>query len=1417
MRKGFHDPQPRRSLTESDDSENGSVLNIENLLFRQRAVSHITSHDKNANVDGSIELVDEKGRPTGMIRVQVKTYQNRYEGAAKHPIPAYIAGYAHNMPGELVMIIVSDFDKGHFFWKVIDEEWYFYFNKTGAQSKTYCFSKDETADKENIRETLNKWQHLYDTKMAVFKNKTEKAFAFIERQKYPFAAISRDFFGVPSSHIQRQETEILKQWIDSPLDKSQKPVMVISGPAGCGKSVVLRDLIDYMDNNGIPYLPIKSDQVESVNPEEICTALSILCKDTGKCVLVIDQLDALSRYMSNDRESLNKILSIIASISKDWPPESIRIIVSCREFDLQNDNRICKVLSNTPIRMGNLTDEEMGQVLEHLSPGLQTRIQPPLKTLLSVPQYLDIFCRVFHQSDHPLTIKTSVDLYDALWHELTHPVHTVNLRAEDIEEVLYSISDAILNAETLNPVIALTGSKARVVEYLESEGIVRTRAGRISFFHQTFYEYVYARSIETHGISISGIVTGLHQGLFLRNTVKQLIDYLKGKDPGRYVQEVSEILRSENVRKHIKTLVLDTMAFSSEISFTEQDLVAELAQSNLELFRYFLRKAWADVWFRPLMTILREFLPDMRQDSPFYLPTIQFLSRFCGKHTHEVFTGMETIQDESTRKDVARYLLWYPCDYNERKVLKWYEWLKPVLPISFRIDCIGQAAKSNLSFALSQAAEIIDMCLGGGKEMREIFHESEHLFKELAKQYPYDFYQILQARLMLYIDHNRFCSYHAGLDSARFTDYYGSESGVNLMKILSSLLKTRESAFRKKEIMHWLSHKEDYSSAVAFEIMAESPTDYIHEVKAILEDMEYTSQILESSESEYWFRLLLPVWYAAIDDDTRIWYQGYLLTFRSPLDKVPAKARNRFRPQLYPFLGEEQWKLIHSLKEEEMDKTLKIKMQELDRRFGGQPDLRKNRHGASAAWVCERLVSSEICMRFSEKRWEEFILKSADYKESRPNGRWFPVDDRLNMEDFTEYVACDAVRHDSLVERIVANPKVKQGFKIAGVKGLAKGGLSPARIEDLLNKVGKIDEHFYDYTEIIELITKDDSEVIDRLLSKLVPLACRGDYNPAPKDGKDNEHKVTDIINHIINTEQGRALHRVIDLAHLDSRRKMIYVILGKIKEKLHPELRMYAIWELYRKEYYDEELFAVLLKDYLCPPAPEFLLLNAQCIYNFYVSHPGISDEYLERVEDIPACHSLLVQIYFLAHNHGRLRSISEQKLHKLIQLKEDYCFRTLAKICIENLGDSDFRDYAIHLLEEILTNDSEAASAAKQLYYASDQFATEDFQLFRKLLRMSNPSARIHGHQLIPYLERCATEYPRECYECLQYIDTPTSDKAHDEESFIVLLLKLYAVLKEKTDRKTMDNLMDIFDRHIVQDNYGFRQALEDMEKEG
>ena len=938
------------------------------------------------------------------------------------------------------------------------------------------------------------------------------------------------------------------------------------------------------------------------------------------------------------------------------------------------------------------------------------------------------------------------------------------------------------------------------------------------FFHQSFYEYVYARSLEIGSTSIKDIVCKRHQGLFIRNTVKQLLDYLKGKDSGRYIKEVTELIHSEDVRKHIKTLVLDSMAFSREITFAEQDIIEELSGSDSVLFRYFLRKNWSEAWFRPLLNLLSGLFPDICEDDPIFNTSISYLSRFCELHTEDIFLCISRIRDTTTRKKAAKYLLNGNCDYKNRLVLNWYNALKPEVPLSCRINYIEYAAKSHPRFALSQTSEFIDMILESGKTgsaQDRDFHDMTLLFKKLSKNYPVRFYYLLKERVLLFSDNNRFSSYYYGLDFACFESLFWSDTGPNPIIMLISLLKEMTSDFKTKEIPDLLRLKEDFTTAAAFEIMSETPQDYNREVKAILNDNDYTSHILESTESQYWFRLLLEKWYETVDSATKKWFQEYLLKYKSPLDRCSAKNRNAFNPLVYPQMGYEQWKLIHTVAKEEMEPTLYRKMQELDRRFGGQPANAKANHGVSAALVCSRLVPKEVCMNFTEKRWEEFIINSQHYKESRSTGQWHPVDERLNMEDFTEYIKKDAEKHLSFAKRIISNPQINLKFKIAGLKGLAEGGTNPILVKRLLDTLEIPDRDSYDYFDIIDTITDIDSAVVDELIPKLVRQAYRDDYTKADTAGNTREPKMVCILNHIINTSQGKAITRLIDLAHLESRRQSVYAILSDIRYKLHPELQAFVLWRLYVKDYYDELLFADLLKDYLRTPAPEFLLLNAQCIYNFFTHYPGVADDFLDSMAGIQECHDLLAQIYFLAHSNDRLQQIADEHLDSIIGLKEDDCFRSLAKMCIKNISDPDYRAYAIQILEIILKDDSKNTSAAEQLYIWCDQFSTDDFPLFQRLLKLCSPASLIHGRHILSYLEKCIPDYPRECYTILRMIDSQRGDQAFDEESFILLLLNLYSILKEKADKKTMDSIMDTFDKHIVLDNYGLRQALEEMDK--
>ena len=1411
--------KPKQSISDNDRRDNESVLNIETLLVRQRAKPDITSHDKEANIDGYIQLLDEQGYITGKITVQVKTYNPTYHREGIYPIPEYIVGYSTIMMGELVALIVSDYDGSRFFWKIIDQEYIRGFEQSGCKSRTYRFKKDEIADKGNIAETISRWQDAFNRKMAAFNIERANAIRFIESCKAPFYTVAQYFYNIPSSHIERKETGIIKEWLNCPLDNGEKQIKILSGPAGCGKSVVIKDLLDYFDKTDQAYLAIKADQAGIMDQERIITTLSILSAENPKCILVIDQLDALSRYLSNDREKLNNILSVIASACKNWP-DKIRVIVSCREFDLQNDTRINKVLSGEPIRMKGLSKENIRQVLDQLQTGLFDNTSSNLRALLSTPQFLDIFCRIYPQSAKPLSISTNIDLYDALWQEITHP--DISLKVEEIEAVLFEIAKAVIDSETLNPVKVFTRKKVCVAEYLKSQGLLIQNGDRVSFFHQTFFEYAYSRQLAANGKSIKSILIRRHQGLFARSMVKHVLDYLKGQDPARYIEEIRSLLISKQIRAHIKTLVLESMAFYGDVSLAEQDLINKLFFEDRQLFNYFLRKTWSDGWFRPVMNIISELLPDLQIHSNDYHPVTLFLSRYCELHTNDIFLALEKINDAKTKEGSANYLLRSDCNYKNNLVLDIYHKLDSTSSLYDKYACLRKAIKSNLSFVLEELTKLLDNYINdslshnGG---RVEYHSLLSLCKDFGNKHPEEICTTLNKSIVRFVDNNRYESLHNGLDSSPFDPLFYPEAVLSLLDLLKEMLAGRSLSFQKAAVSELLNCKEDHTTAMALELMSLSPDNYLFEIKGMLDDNTYVSKLLHSKESEYWFRILLQKWYGTVDNDTKRWYSDFVFRYKSPLDSLSNKERPAYMPFLYPFLGEEQWKLLHTIPQEGMASTLMKKMLELNRRFGSAPKLEKPHHGLTMAAVCSRLVPEEVCKRFSEEDWKSFILGCPNYKESRKNGKWIPVDDRINIDDFSKFVAEKPNNHLDFVCRLTEDNNVDIRFKYAGIKGLAKGGIDPALVMEILDRVADKKTDAHEYLEIQDLLIKTDSPVIDKVIPEFIDLIKTEEYKPLGfiiDNEREAMKRLSDILNHVINSKPGRALDRLIQISGLESRRQEIYGILMELRDNIHPEMQAFTIWRLYTKEYYYEGMFSKLLEKYLAYPLPALLLLNRQCIFNHYIDHPTITDNYLDAMLQYPVCHGILAQIYFLSYSRKPLREKAETVLDSLLSKNEDDCFKDLAKICISNIDDDDYRKFACSLLEKMIGSDSENHCAATVLYQECDELTSEDFPIFYKLFMNTDPKTTGRGHSVLSYLEKCISEYPRECYVCLKRIDTDNPDDRVDEESYILLLLKLYSVLKENADRDTMERIMDTFDKHIVLDNYGFRQALEEMDKE-
>lgn len=76
--------KPRKVTDPNDRLDEDGYLCVRGLFNHSQAIAHkVECHDKSANTDGYIELVDDEERPIGKLIVQAKTYKSKYKGMSR--------------------------------------------------------------------------------------------------------------------------------------------------------------------------------------------------------------------------------------------------------------------------------------------------------------------------------------------------------------------------------------------------------------------------------------------------------------------------------------------------------------------------------------------------------------------------------------------------------------------------------------------------------------------------------------------------------------------------------------------------------------------------------------------------------------------------------------------------------------------------------------------------------------------------------------------------------------------------------------------------------------------------------------------------------------------------------------------------------------------------------------------------------------------------------------------------------------------------------------------------------------------------------------------------------------------------------------------------------------------------------------
>lgn len=427
-------------------------------------------------------------------------------------------------------------------------------------------------------------------------NEFKDASSFLE-------SIPNYFSNIADSHIERPEVDQIFKWILEESPKANNLALVV-GVAGCGKSVIINDLMLRCKNSKIPVLGLKSDRQKANSITELKNRLNFtspiidsirrLATVNNRVVVLIDQIDALSQYLSNNRDYIDTYMLIINALRSN---PKIKIIVSTRKFDLENDSDINKLKENSSIfNIDSLNEEQVSSILKRININPQT-FNNKLLQLIRIPINLDLFCRIYDGNSYKMdSVKTVYDLYSKFWDE---KILKESSNKKQVIELLSNIAQDMYKQQSLD-----VGKRKYEDSYfdelvfLKSSNVLVENNGTLSFFHQSFYDYVFGRCFISSGGNIIKYIKDQDQAITIRAGLKIVLSYLREYDQSIYISTIRDIILKPEYKFHIKYLVFALLGSTSNPTPKEIDFVEQHLKNKKEHLEQFLLLCVTPEWGR---------------------------------------------------------------------------------------------------------------------------------------------------------------------------------------------------------------------------------------------------------------------------------------------------------------------------------------------------------------------------------------------------------------------------------------------------------------------------------------------------------------------------------------------------------------------------------------------------------------------------------------------------------------------------------------------------------------------------------------------------------------------------------------------------------------------------------------------------
>ncbi len=390
------------------------------------------------------------------------------------------------------------------------------------------------------------------------------------------------------------------------IPSEAKKVLVV-GNAGGGKSTTLAALVDRISAAGVPIISLRFDQIpEGVSttaelgrklglPESPSLVLAGLATG-GPAMLVIDQLDAVSFVSGRRAESWALFESLCDEVERH---RNISLVVGCREFDLEHDHRMRRLKAAESgfivCHLKALSGEEVDNALR--AAGIDpSSIQPALKPILTTPLHLALLLRLVPEAR--TGVHTRDELFDSYWVDSEQKFRGRLGTATSWTKVIDRLTEWLSENQELSAPKFVLDEFATEAGVLASQHFLVLNDGRYRFFHESLFDYAFARRFAARNGQLLDLLVTSEQHLFRRAQVRQMLSFYRASKEHKYFQELTAVLGDARVRFHIKRFVLQWLSSIADPTQREWTVLQAAAANCTELREHIISASAGNVgWF----------------------------------------------------------------------------------------------------------------------------------------------------------------------------------------------------------------------------------------------------------------------------------------------------------------------------------------------------------------------------------------------------------------------------------------------------------------------------------------------------------------------------------------------------------------------------------------------------------------------------------------------------------------------------------------------------------------------------------------------------------------------------------------------------------------------------------------------------